>query len=237
MKHLLPSLPYDVTALEPHIDARTMILHHDVHHAAYVNALNLALDSASETLKGKTAEWLLLNLRKVPEDIRTVVRNNAGGHANHSLLWQSMSPSCERAPSGPIASAIDQTFGSYENFKNQINQAGSKVFGSGWVWLVKEQHGDNKLKVITTCGHDNPLTQGYTPLLVNDVWEHAYYLKHESRRLEYLKGWWSVVSWKEAERRFERSQNDEELSSGNAQKYLLANTQVDRSYFAVRIRQ
>ncbi|MBI2801088.1 MAG: superoxide dismutase [Gammaproteobacteria bacterium] len=204
MKHVLPPLPYNATALEPHIDARTMSLHHDMHHAAYVKALNLALESAPELLHGKTAEWLLLNLSEVPEKIRNSVRHNVGGHVNHSLLWQSMSPAGSGAPSGPLAEAIDQAFGSFAKFKAQFEEAGSKLFGSGWVWLVKAQHGNDKLQVLTTFGHDNPLQQGYFPLLVNDVWEHAYYLKHANRRPEYLQGWWSVVNWSEAARRLER---------------------------------
>jgi Fe-Mn family superoxide dismutase len=210
MKHLLPPLPYDVSALEPHIDARTMLLHHDMHHASYVEALNLALQTAP-ALQGKTADWLLLNLGSVPEDIQATVRNNAGGHVNHSLLWQVMSPGGDGGgggtPSGPVAEAIDHAFGSLAKFKTQFEDAGSKLFGSGWVWLVKAQHGDDKLKVLTTSGHDNPLTQGYLPVLVNDVWEHAYYLKHKNRRPAYLKGWWSVVNWKEAARRLALSRD------------------------------
>ena len=201
-KHLLPSLPYDVSALEPYIDARTMTLHHDLHHASYVKALNLALESAPELLQGKSADWLLLNLGKVPETIRTTVRNNAGGHVNHSLLWRAMSPDGGGAPSGPLAEAINHAFDSFEKFKTQFEEAGGKLFGSGWVWLVKPLKGDDKLQVFTTSGHGHPAAQGYTPILVNDVWEHAYYLKHENRRAEYLKGWWSVVNWNEAARRF-----------------------------------
>jgi Fe-Mn family superoxide dismutase len=208
MKHLLPPLPYEVTALEPHIDARTMTLHHDMHHASYVNALNLALESAPELLQGKTTNWLLLNRGMIPENIRTAVCNNAGGHVNHSLLWRAMCPGGGGTPSGPLAAAIDRAFGSFEKFKKQFEEAGSKLFGSGWVWLAKAPHDDAKLQVLTTSGHDNPLTQGYFPLLVNDVWEHAYYLKHENRRPEYLQGWWSVVNWKEAERRLASSRKD-----------------------------
>ena len=211
MKHVLPLLPYAVSALEPHIDTRTMMLHHDMHHASYVKKLNLALESAPDLLQGKTAEWLLLNLIKIPEKIRTVIRDNVGGHVNHSLLWRAMSPDGGGASSGPLAEAIEHAFGSFENFKTQFEDAGSTVFGSGWVWLVKAQQGDAKLQVLTTSGHDTPLTQGYFPLLVNDMWEHAYYLKHENRRPEYLKGWWSVVNWKEAERRFDRSLHVAEL--------------------------
>jgi Fe-Mn family superoxide dismutase len=205
MRHLLPPLPYDVGALEPYIDTHTMILHHGMHHAAYVKALNLVLESASESLREKTADWLLLNLSKVPERIRMAVRNNAGGHMNHSLLWRAMSPDGGGAPSGPLAEAIEDAFDSFEKFKTCFEEAGSKLLGSGWVWLVKTRHGNDKLRIITTSGHDNPLTQGYVPLLVNDAWEHAYYLKYENRRLEYLRGCWSVVNWKEAARRLEYS--------------------------------
>ncbi len=211
MNHLLPPLPYDVSALEPHIDARTMTLHHDMHHASYVKALNLALASAPELLQGKTADWLLLNLGKIPENIRTAVRNNAGGHVNHSLLWRAMSPAGGGAPAGSLAEAIDHAFGSFEKFKTRFEEAGGKLFGSGWVWLVRPQHGDDKLQVLTTPGHDNPAMQGCTPILVNDVWEHAYYLKHENRRPEYLKGWWFVVNWEEAARRFAHTQPVAEL--------------------------
>lgn len=205
IKHLLPALPYAVSALEPHIDARTMSLHHDMHHAGYVRALNLALESAPDALIGKTAEWLLLNLSKVPEGIRTAVRNNAGGHVNHSLLWRSMCPDGDGAPVGPLAEAIENSFRTHEKFRTQFEEAGSKLFGSGWVWLITPQPGHGKLQITTTSGHDNPLVQGGFPLLVNDVWEHAYYLKHENRRPEYLKGWWSVVDWKEAARRFDKA--------------------------------
>lgn len=221
IKHLLPPLPYDVAALEPQMDARTMTLHHDMHHAAYVNALNLALESAPESLMGKTAEWLLLNPGKIPAAIRITVRNNAGGHVNHSLFWQSMAVDGGGSPTGPLAQAIDRSFGSFALFRTLFEQAGGMLFGSGWVWLVKPQYGDGKLQVLTTFGHDNPLTQGYFPLLVNDVWEHAYYLKHENRRPEYLQGWWSVVNWKEAAQRFERSQQATELSSEVTAKGLL----------------
>lgn len=205
MKHLLPPLPYDAAALEPHIDSRTMILHHDQHHAAYVKALNLALESAPGLIQEKSAEWLLRNLSQVPENIRTDVRHNAGGHVNHSLLWKAMAPNGVGTPTGPLAEAINKDFGSFRKFKLEFEQAGSKLFGSGWVWLVKGRHGAEKLEVITTSGHDNPLMQGDFPLLVNDVWEHAYYLKHENRRPEYLKGWWPLVNWEEAARRLASS--------------------------------
>jgi len=203
MKHLLPALPYAHAALEPHIDAHTMMLHHDKHHASYVTNLNSALEDFPE-LQERTASWLLLNLDKVPEKIRTAVRHNAGGHVNHSLFWRAMSPAGDGAPSGLLADAIRRNFGSFGLFKDLFDDAGAKLFGSGWVWLARARDG-GKLEVTTTSGHDNPLMQGRFPLLVNDVWEHAYYLKHENRRADYLKGWWPVVNWEEAAGRFERS--------------------------------
>ena len=204
MKHMLPPLPYDYAALEPHIDARTMTLHHDQHHASYVANLNSALEPFPE-LHERTALWLLLNLSKIPDKIRTAVHNNAGGHVNHSLFWRAMSPGASRAPAGPLADAINRDFGSLERFKVQFAEAGTKLFGAGWVWLAKAQQDGGRLQVCTTSGHDHPLMQGRFPILVNDVWEHAYYLKHENRRGDYLKGWWPVVNWEEAAHRFERS--------------------------------
>lgn len=204
LKHLLPPLPYDSAALEPHVDARTMVLHHDRHHAAYVEKLNAALENVPD-LQQKSALWLLLNLARIPRDIRVAVRNNAGGHVNHSLFWQAMSPTGGGVPSGPLADAIKRDFGSFDLFKTQFDKAGGALFGSGWVWLLKAQKDGGPLEVITTHGHDNPLMQGRFPLLLNDVWEHAYYLKHENRRDEYLKGWWSVVDWEEAASRYARS--------------------------------
>ncbi|MGQ0697415.1 MAG: superoxide dismutase [Panacagrimonas sp.] len=208
MEHVLPPLPYDVAALEPHIDARTMTVHHDKHHATYVKALNTALESAPQSIKDKSADWLLLNLGEVPEKIRTAVRNNAGGHVNHSLLWLAMSPDGGGAPSGALSQAIDSAFGSFDKFKTAFDESGAKLFGSGWVWLVKGQTSKDKVQIVTTTGHENPVSKGLFPLLLNDVWEHAYYLKHENRRPEYLEGWWSVVNWKEAERRFGLSRHD-----------------------------
>ena len=208
-EHLLPVLPYDHAALEPHVDARTMLLHHDKHHASYVENLNLALEKYPE-LRGRTAVWLLLNLGAVPEPARAAVRNNAGGHVNHSMLWRAMSPSGGGKPAGPLADAIKRDFGGFDQFKTQFDEAGAKLFGSGWVWLARAQKDGGKLQVCTTVGHDNPLLQGHFPLLVNDVWEHAYYLKHENRRADYLKCWWSVANWHEAARRFERSDHSAE---------------------------
>jgi Fe-Mn family superoxide dismutase len=200
-KHLLAPLPYDHAALEPHIDARTMLLHHGKHHASYVEKLNAALEAFPD-LQQKTALWLLLNLGKLPKDIRLAVRNNAGGHVNHSLFWQAMSPAGGGAPSGPLADAIKRDFGGLEKFKARFDDAGEKLFGSGWVWLARTQQDGGKLEVCTTSGHGNPLMQGRFPLLLNDAWEHAYYLKHENRRADYLNGWWPVVNWREAARRF-----------------------------------
>ena len=203
-RHLLPALPYDHAALEPHIDARTMTLHHDKHHASYVESLNSALEKHPE-LRERTAIWLLLNLSKVPEPARTAVRNNAGGHVNHSLFWRAMSPAGGGLPTAPLADAIKRDFGSFEQFKALFDEAGAKLFGSGWVWLARVQKDGGKLQVYTTSGHDNPLMQGHFPLLVNDVWEHAYYLKHENRRPDYLNAWWAVANWEEAAHRFELS--------------------------------
>lgn len=204
MKHLLPRLPYEYAALEPHIDAHTMMLHHDKHHASYVTNLNSALEDFPE-LQERTASWLLHNLGEVPEKIRTAVRRNAGGHVNHSLFWRAMSPTGDGAPTGLLADAIRRDFGGFGLFKALFDDAAAKLFGSGWVWLARTRQDGGKLEVYTTPGHDNPLMQGHFPLLVNDVWEHAYYLKHENRRADYLKGWWPVVNWEEATALFERS--------------------------------
>jgi len=209
VKHLLPPLPYGPAALEPHIDARTMMLHHDKHHASYVANLNSALEEFP-ALQERTAIWLLLNLGKLPEKIRMAVRHNAGGHVNHSLFWRAMSPTGGGAPTGRLADAIERDFGGLAQFKARFDDAGVKLFGSGWVWLARAQQDGGRLEVYTTSGHDHPMMQGHFPLLVNDVWEHAYYLKHENRRAEYLHGWWSVVNWQEAAARFERSDHGAE---------------------------
>jgi Fe-Mn family superoxide dismutase len=205
MKHELPKLPYAYAALEPHIDARTMMLHHDKHHGTYVNNLNLALEKLPE-LQERSAVWLLRNLDKVPEDSRPAVHNNAGGHLNHSLFWRAMSPKGGAAPTGALGDAIKRDFGSFEQFKTQFENAGEKLFGSGWVWLVRAQKEGGKLQVYTTAGHDNPMMQGHFPLLLNDVWEHAYYRKHENRRADYLNRWWTIANWDEAARRFQVSE-------------------------------
>ncbi|MGB5081295.1 MAG: superoxide dismutase [Burkholderiales bacterium] len=208
-KHLLPPLPYEPGALEPHIDARTMVLHHDMHHASYVAALNSALEAFPE-LQGRTASWLLLHLSRVPEKIRAAVHHAAGGHVNHGLFWRAMSPKGARAPTGLLAEAIERDFGGFEPFKARFEEAGAKLFGSGWVWLVRAQKDGGRLQVTTTSGHDHPLMQGHFPLLLNDVWEHAYYLKHQNRRADYLKGWWSVANWGEAAGRFQNSDHGAE---------------------------
>jgi superoxide dismutase, Fe-Mn family len=203
-KHLLPPLPYDHAALEPHIDARTMMLHHGLHHASCVEKLNAALETFPH-LQQKTALWLLLNPGQLPMNIRAAVRDNAGGHVNHSLFWQAMSATGGGAPSGALAAAIERDFGSFDLFKARFDEAGFALSGSGWVWLARTQKEGGPLEVITTSGHDNPLMEGRFPLLLNDAWEHAYYLKHENRRADYLKSWWPVVNWEEAGHRYERS--------------------------------
>jgi superoxide dismutase, Fe-Mn family len=203
-KHVLPALPYEYAALEPSIDARTMMLHHDKHHASYVDNLNAALEEFPD-LQERTALWLLLNLIKVPKEIRTAVRHNAGGHVNHSLFWWAMSPPGDDAPTGALADAIVRDFGNVEQFKARFAEAGEQRFGSGWVWLARTQLAGGRLQVFSTFGHESPLLQGHYPILLNDVWEHAYYLKYENRRADYLNAWWTVVNWGEAAQRFQDS--------------------------------
>jgi superoxide dismutase, Fe-Mn family len=202
MVHTLDPLPYDYAALEPHIDAQTMQTHHDKHHATYVNNLNTALESHADW-QNYSVEELLVRLDSLPEAIRTTVRNNAGGHANHTLFWKSMNSNAGGQPTGAIAQAIDAIFGSFDAFKQQFNEAGAKQFGSGWVWLVLTP--ENQLQIMTTPNQDSPVTKGFHPLLGNDVWEHAYYLKYQNRRPEYLNAWWNVVDWNEVNRRFEEA--------------------------------
>jgi Fe-Mn family superoxide dismutase len=199
MAQELPPLPYAYDALEPHIDAQTMQIHHDKHHAAYVNNLNAALANYPE-LQSKSAEDLIKDLTAVPEAIRTAVRNNGGGHVNHTMFWNIMGPNGGGAPTGAIASAINEAFGDFETFKTQFNDAGVKRFGSGWAWLVRG--GDGKLAIVSTANQDNPMTDGSFPILGNDVWEHAYYLKYQNRRPDYLAAWWNTVNWDEVNRRF-----------------------------------
>ena len=201
MAHQLPSLPYAFDALEPHIDAQTMQIHHGKHHQAYINNLNAALESHPD-LQAKSIEDLIKDLNALPEAIRTAVRNNGGGHANHSLFWTLMAPNAGGAPTGKLAAAIDAAFGDLEKFKEAFNAAGAGRFGSGWVWLVNE---GGKLSITSTPNQDNPLMEGKSaPLLGNDVWEHAYYLKYQNRRPDYLNAWWNVVNWREVEKRFGR---------------------------------
>jgi superoxide dismutase, Fe-Mn family len=198
----LPPLPYDYAALEPHIDAATMRFHHDKHHAAYVKNMNAAINKYPE-LKTKSIEYLLLNIQKLPKDIQATVRNSGGGHLNHTMFWEIMSPKAGGAPTGGIAAAIQKDFGSFEKFKTQFNEAGTKQFGSGWVWLTKGK--DGKLKISTTGNQDTPAMQGIYPIMGNDVWEHAYYLKYQNRRNEYLASWWNVVNWAEINKRFAKA--------------------------------
>ena len=199
-EHTLPPLPYDFGALEPHIDAKTMEIHHGKHHAAYVNNLNAALEKHPE-LQSKSAEDLIGNLNAVPEDIRTAVRNNGGGHVNHSMFWKLMGPNAGGAPSGALAEAINSAFGSFDSFKEQFEKAGAGRFGSGWAWLLNS---NGKLSIESTANQDNPLMDGKKAILGVDVWEHAYYLKYQNRRPEYLKAWWNVVNWGEVSRLFGR---------------------------------
>ncbi|MBD2777627.1 superoxide dismutase [Iningainema tapete] len=195
----LPPLPYPYEALEPHIDRATMQFHHDKHHATYVKNLNEALNKHPQ-LKGKSVEDLLRNLNSVPEDIRTTVRNNGGGHVNHAMFWRIMKPQGGGEPTGALATAINQNFGSFANFKKQFNEAGGKRFGSGWVWLARNNGG--KLEITTTPNQDTPLSEGKYPIMGNDVWEHAYYLKYQNRRTDYLDAWWNVLNWDEINTRF-----------------------------------
>jgi Fe-Mn family superoxide dismutase len=200
----LPPLPYDYNALEPYIDTQTMQLHHDKHHAAYVNNLNAALQNNSE-FASLPIDELVRRLNDVPENIRTAVRNNGGGHANHSMFWKIMTPNGGGEPTGELASAIQQAFGSLDAFKAAFNDAGAKRFGSGWVWLVLDRNG--KLQITSTANQDSPLTEGLYPVMGNDVWEHAYYLKYQNRRPEYLNAWWNVVNWNEIAERYARGRS------------------------------
>jgi Fe-Mn family superoxide dismutase len=200
MAHEVPPLPYDYAALEPVIDTATMKLHHDMHHAAYVKNLNAALEKHPD-LQSKSAEDLIRDLNSIPEDIRAAVRNNGGGHVNHSMFWKIMKPKGGGDPSGAIAEAITKAFGSFKDFQTKFNDAGVKQFGSGWAWLVGEAGGS--LKVISTANQDSPISQGLYPILGNDVWEHAYYLKYNNRRPEYLTAWWGVVNWDEVNKCYE----------------------------------
>ncbi len=193
----LPDLPYDYAALEPHIDEQTMRVHHDKHHQAYVDNANNAL--AGTEWESNSVESVLSSLDALPEEIRTAVRNNAGGHANHSLFWETMSPDGGGGPDGDLAAAIDDVFGGVDELKAAINDNGVKRFGSGWTWLV---HDGTGLAIYSTPNQDSPLMQSDTPLLGIDVWEHAYYLKYQNRRPDYLEAWWNVVNWAKVGERF-----------------------------------
>ena len=196
MAHTLPALPYDATALEPHIDAQTMQIHHGKHHQAYVTNLNAALDKHPE-LHAKSLDDVVRGISSVPDDIRTAARNNGGGHWNHSLFWKLMAPGAGGAPSGAVADAITSSFGSVEKFKEQFQAAGMGRFGSGWAWLVDA---GGKLEITSTPNQDNPLMDGKKAILGVDVWEHAYYLKYQNRRADYLSAWWNLVNWAEVNR-------------------------------------
>jgi Fe-Mn family superoxide dismutase len=192
MAHQLPDLPYSFDALEPHIDARTMEIHHGKHHAGYVSKLNAAIQGNSE-LEDLDVEGLLKTLPKIPDNIRTAVRNNGGGHYNHSIFWTIMSPDGGGEPTGELASAISDTFGSFEKFKGDFSNAAATRFGSGWAWLVLDRNG--KLSVMSTPNQDNPISQEMRPVMGLDVWEHAYYLKYQNKRPDYIAAWWNVVNW------------------------------------------
>ncbi len=198
MAHQLPALPYAHNALEPHIDAQTMEIHHGRHHATYVNNLNAALEAHAD-LQGKTVEELISNLDALPESIRTAVRNNGGGHANHTLFWEIMSPNGGGAPTGELADAINAAFGSFDNFKAEFAKAATTRFGSGWAWLTAE---GGKVAISSTPNQDSPIMEGKTPILGLDVWEHAYYLNYQNKRPDYIGAFWNVVNWDEVSKRF-----------------------------------
>jgi superoxide dismutase, Fe-Mn family len=197
MAYEVPPLPYDYAALEPHIDEQTMRLHHDKHHQAYVDKANGALEGTEWA--DKPIDEVIANLDALPDDKRGPVRNNGGGHLNHSLFWESMSPNGGGEPSGDLASAIDDAFGSFDAFKEQFEAAGVGQFGSGWAWLVLD---GGSLKITSTPNQDSPISSGATPLVGNDVWEHAYYLKYQNKRPDYLKAWWNVVNWDKVAERY-----------------------------------
>jgi superoxide dismutase, Fe-Mn family len=197
MPYEVPALPYDYAALEPHIDEATMRVHHDKHHQAYVDKVNAALEGTDWA--DKPIEEVVANLSQIPDDKRGPVRNNGGGHLNHTLFWESMSPDGGGAPDGDLAAAIESAFGSFDDFKSKVKDAGVNQFGSGWSWLV---HDGSGLAVVPSANQDNPLTDGKTPLLGVDVWEHAYYLKYQNRRPDYIDAWWNTVNWAKVAERF-----------------------------------
>ena len=198
MAFTLPPLPYDFAALEPHIDAKTMEIHHGKHHQTYVNNLNAAIEKAPE-LANKSLDDLMRNVNSVPESVRTAVRNNGGGHWNHSLFWQIMAPKAGGEPGGNLGNAIRSAFGDFAKFREQFSAAGVGRFGSGWAWLINN---GGKLSITSTPNQDNPMMDGQRAILGLDVWEHAYYLKYQNRRPDYISAWWNVVNWKEVEKRF-----------------------------------
>ena len=198
MAHQVPPLPYDYNALEPHIDEQTMRIHHDKHHAAYVNNLNAALEKHAQ-LQQKGIDDLLRGINSVPEEIRTAVRNNGGGHANHTMFWEIMGPGKGGAPAGALGDAIKSSFNSFDAFKEQFTKAATTRFGSGWAWLIEA---GGKLAIESTANQDSPIMEGKKPLLGLDVWEHAYYLKYQNRRPDYITAWWNVVNWDAVGKRF-----------------------------------
>jgi len=202
MAYELPPLPYDYNALEPHIDEQTMRIHHDKHHNTYVTNLNAALEGLS-SVQNLPVEQLLRQISQVPEEKRTAVRNNGGGHANHTMFWQIMGPGGGGQPTGAVATAITQTFGSFDSFKEQVTKAATTRFGSGWAWLTLD--GSGKLAVESTANQDSPYMEGKTPILGVDVWEHAYYLKYQNRRPDYLAAWWNTINWNAVNKRYEQA--------------------------------
>lgn len=198
MAFTLPQLPYDFAALEPHIDAKTMEIHHGKHHQTYVNNLNAAIEKAPE-LASKSLDDLMRNASKLPEAVRTAIRNNGGGHWNHSMFWQIMAPKAGGEPGGNLGPAIKSAFGDFAKFREQFSAAGVGRFGSGWAWLINS---GGKLSITSTPNQDNPLMEGQNAIMGLDVWEHAYYLKYQNKRPDYISAWWNVVNWKEVEKRF-----------------------------------
>ncbi len=201
MPHSLPTLPYAFDALEPHIDAKTMEIHFTKHHQTYVDKLNAALDK-HPALHEKTVEELVADLDMVPEDIRSAVRNHGGGHLNHSMFWQILAPAAGGKPSGALLQAFDKKFGSFDAFVTQFSDAAANRFGSGWAWLVLD---GKDISIMSTANQDNPITEGKTPIMCLDVWEHAYYLKYQNKRPDYIKAFWQVVNWPEVQKRYEES--------------------------------